>query len=134
MVWEMRYGLAVLCLLIVVVTEAKRWQSFGSGRFLGMSTLLLSSENANHGHSDKSPENLGKEKRPWKFLRFDEVKLSIESSDSIEEALNAAEEVSITCIFLFSLHCDNELGACLRADSCYSKIRRPCDEDHVSRC
>jgi hypothetical protein len=58
-----------------------------------MSTLLLSSENANHGHADKTPENLGKEKRPWKFVRFEEVKSSIESSDSIEEALNAAEEV-----------------------------------------
>lgn len=87
----MRYGLAVLCVLIMAVSEAKRWQSFGSGRFLGMSTLLLSSENANH--ADKTPENLGKEKRPWKFVRFEEVKSSIESSDSIEEALNAAEEV-----------------------------------------
>eukprot|EP01033_Poteriospumella_lacustris_P000422 gene421-277_t len=77
----------------MAVSEAKRWQSFGSGRFLGMSTLLLSSENANHGHADKTPENLGKEKRPWKFVRFEEVKSSIESSDSIEEALNAAEEI-----------------------------------------
>lgn len=93
MMWEMRYGLAVLCVLIMAVSEAKRWQSFGSGRFLGMSTLLLSSENANHGHADKTPENLGKEKRPWKFVRFEEVKSSIERSDSIEEALNAAEEV-----------------------------------------
>lgn len=105
--WEMRYGLVVLCLLIMALAEAKRWQSFGSGRFLGMSTLLLSSENANHGHLDKTLETSGKEKRPWKFLRFEEVKMSIESSDSIEEALNAAEEVRCLAYFSSFLHCDN---------------------------
>lgn len=32
-------------------------------------------------------------KQTWKFTRFEEVKSEIEESESIEEALDAAEEV-----------------------------------------